>query len=237
MSPKPDLTSSTADPAPHYTVRRAQTPPTGQGHWDDPAWTPADPLEITHFQARSSAHRPRTRARLLYDDTRLFVIFHVADHYVRAVAREYQDMVCWDSCVEFFVQPRGTGGYFNFEVSANGHLLLYYIREGINPDGQLNNREPVPPEAVRDLTIHHSLPDRIEPERVGPCEWTIEYAIPLALFARYTGPVTPLTGQTWRANFYKCGDRTSQPHWGMWAPVQTGNSFHQPRFFGWLRFA
>jgi hypothetical protein len=45
-----------------------------------------------------------------------------------------------------------------------------------------------------------------------------------------------LSGQAWRGNFYKCGDETSHPHWGMWAPIREGFTFHQPRFFGTLHF-
>ena len=39
-----------------------------------------------------------------------------------------------------------------------------------------------------------------------------------------------------RANVYKCGDRTSHPHWMSWNPVRTLN-FHAPDEFGQLIFA
>jgi hypothetical protein len=51
---------------------------------------------------------------------------------------------------------------------------------------------------------------------------------------RYVGPLAPLAGQVWRGNFYKCGDRTSHPHWAAWSPVDELN-FHLPRCFGALR--
>ena len=41
--------------------------------------------------------------------------------------------------------------------------------------------------------------------------------------------------QAWRGNLYKCGDRTSHPHWAAWSPVDELN-FHLPRCFGTLRF-
>ena len=41
----------------------------------------------------------------------------------------------------------------------------------------------------------------------------------------------------WRANFYKCADRTSHPHCLTWAPVDFPvPNFHLPRSFGVLEF-
>jgi len=42
---------------------------------------------------------------------------------------------------------------------------------------------------------------------------------------------------TWRANFYKCADSTSHPHWLTWSPVDHPTPhFHLPAFFGTLEF-
>jgi hypothetical protein len=46
---------------------------------------------------------------------------------MRSVATQYQEMVCYDSCVEFFVQPEPHLGYFNFEFNRGGTMLIYYI--------------------------------------------------------------------------------------------------------------
>ncbi|MCD6337129.1 MAG: hypothetical protein J7M01_02720, partial [Candidatus Marinimicrobia bacterium] len=32
-------------------------------------------------------------------------------------------------------------------------------------------------------------------------------------------------------NLYKCGDKTSHPHWASWSPIDKLN-FHQPKHFG-----
>ncbi|MCH8859253.1 MAG: hypothetical protein IID54_06710 [Proteobacteria bacterium] len=49
--------------------------------------------------------------------------------------------------------------------------------------------------------------------------------------------LAPLGSTNWRGNFYKCGDKTSHPHWGMWSPITNRLSFHQPALFGDLVFA
>jgi len=49
--------------------------------------------------------------------------------------------------------------------------------------------------------------------------------------------VKNLKGKTFRANFYKCGDMLTVPHYVTWNPVGTENpDYHQPKYFGLLKF-
>lgn len=46
-----------------------------------------------------------------------------------------------------------------------------------------------------------------------------------------------LSGLEAKANFYKCGDNTSKPHYLSWNPIGTESpDFHRPDFFGNLIF-
>jgi hypothetical protein len=201
-----------------------------------PDWSAVQPIEIDFFFEHSSGHRPRTQARLLYDNDQLYVRFNVADRYVRAVAEKHQDPVCKDSCVEFFVQPKAGESYFNFEVNAGGVMLLYCIPVAADGSARMDQLQPVPIDRIEAMQIRHSLPSRIDPEITDPCEWTIEYNIPFSLFETYGLLSRPLAGQIWRANFYKCADATSHPHWGMWSPIPDGRRFHRPEHFSELVF-
>jgi Carbohydrate-binding family 9 len=216
-----------------YTVRRAAERPESDGQWDSPAWRQADTLKVKHFHAKSSDHRPEVRARLLWTEDGIFVLFKVHDRYVVSKHTEYQDPVCRDSCVEFFVQPKRGKGYFNFEVNCGGTLLLYYCEKAL--DGSSKHTE-VPWAVAKDIPMYHSLQRKTFPERTGASEWRIQYFVPVTLLEKYVGPLGDLTGQTWRANFYKCADESSHPHWGAWAPIAEQLDFHQPQFFGTLRF-
>ena len=210
---------------------RARLP---RSQWDGAAWGKAETFTVGHFHERSSDHHPKVQGKLLYTDKGIYVIFKVDDRYVISKHTEYQDPVCRDSCVEFFVQPKPGKGYLNFEINCGGTLLLQYHER--DKDGK-DVCVPVPTEAAQGITIYHSTPETVVPEISEETTWYVEYFVPFSIFEHSVGPLGPVTGQAWRANFYKCADQSSHPHWGAWAPIGEELSFHQPRFFGTIRFA
>ncbi len=219
-----------------YTVHRVGTLPAVSAVWDDPAWSPAQTLTIARFHPRGSDHKPLTQARVLHDGHALAVIFRVDDRHVVARNTEYQSPTHKDSCVEFFVRPRPESGYFNFEFNAIGTLLLWYIEKPRGPDGVFGKYVEVPKEAASSIQVHTSLRGPVLSELPGPTVWTVSYRIPLAFFEQFTGPLGAVAGQSWRANFYKCADDSSHPHWGYWADIGERLDFHQPDRFGEIRF-
>lgn len=222
-----------------YTVRRCVRPPSllaTPGRLAS-GWRAAESGAIRWFHPHGSAHRPAVAFRVLYDAHALYLRFDVRDRYVRSLRTAPQAQVCRDSCVEFFAQPLAGRGYFNFEVNAGGTLLLSFIEDWRRIDGGFAKRQFVDPAWHRRVAIAHSLPSLVEPEIAGPVAWTVVYSVPLALFTAYLGRGGVAAGDVWRANFYKCGDETSHPHWGAWSPVGGKLSFHKPRYFGVLRFA
>ena len=56
------------------------------------------------------------------------------------------------------------------------------------------------------------------------------------VMAPFVDSLAPLDGRTMRANFYKCGDNTSHPHWGAWNSIGDELNFHQPAQFVLLKF-
>ena len=62
-------------------------------------------------------------------------------------------------------------------------------------------------------------------------------AIPFAIIEKYASLKKPGQGVKWKANFYKCGDKTSHPHWLTWSVVENPKpNFHLPQYFGTLQF-
>ena len=216
-----------------YNIHRAATElgaPTA--NWDGPTWAAAETLNVDHFRWEDSGHHPKTRARLAYDEKYLAVMYRVEDRYVRAVAEKFQDSVCTDSCVEFFVAPvPDLNAYFNFEVNCGGTMLVRRMASATEVE---EGKENIPlTEKDRDtIPMATSLPSIVEPELTEPTTWTVEYHLPRGLFEVYFAIDAPKAGTIWRANLYKCGDQTSHPHWGSWAPIGTEKpSFHEPAYF------
>jgi hypothetical protein len=218
----------------HVVCRTSPRPRLDAG-WDDPAWEAAEPIEIAHFRPEGSDHRPRTRARLAFDDEGLCGLFRVEDRHVRSVHTRFGDPVYQDSCVEIFLQPRAGRGYLNFEMNAGGALLASHVTDHRKTGDGFAAARMLTEEDGRRVTVLSTLPPVIEPEIEGPVDWQLAFFIPTALLETFVGPVGPLPGQQWRANLYKCGDRTSHPHWASWSPVDERN-FHLPHCFGTLRF-
>ena len=213
-----------------YLVKRAIGPVDISAEWDDPVWANAVTQKLEHASVKSSSHRPCTEIRMTYDDQGIYGLFQVKDQYVRAVQQQDQGSVCTDSCVEFFVRPGAGKQYFNFEMNCGGTILLYDI---VNLRG--GQYEKVPQEDLDTIKRFHTLPKIVEPEIQEPTVWRLGFAIPLSFFTKYTAIDPKLSGQTWHANFTKCADQTSHPHWLSWMPLSKLD-FHLPDEFGELVF-
>ncbi len=214
-------------------VPAACGPVASNDFWDGAAWRAVPSIHLAHFMGEAPAHRPVTRVKLQYDAEHLYVLFRVEDRFVRAVAAEYQGDVYKDSCVEFFFTPGPDldQGYFNIEASCGGTLLFTHRQD--------RHREvvPVAESDARGLSIAHTLPSRIDPEIVDPVAWEVSYRVPWRMLRAYAEVTPPGPGVLWRANFYKCADSCSHPHWLTWAPVEWPRpDFHRKEFFGTLMF-
>jgi hypothetical protein len=214
-------------------VRKTEIPPEINSDWNSKAWKSARNLRISNFMGERPSHFPETKVKLLYDNRNIYVIFSVSDKYVKAVAKETNGKVWMDSCVEFFFSPGGDTerGYFNFEANCKGVFLFQYHLD----NGQISGF--VIREDCEEVKISHSLKQNVEQEFAEPLEWRLEYSIPFTTLKKYMKVDEPGPGVCWRANFYKCADKTSHPHWLTWAPVDYPQpKFHLPEFFGKLVF-
>lgn len=219
-----------------YNVMFAGQPPAIGCSWDSAVWKDAPALEVSYYRQESSVHRPKTECKLLYDSKCIYGIFRVEDKYVRCVHTEFQSEVYKDSCVEFFVQPKGTSNYFNFEFNCGGALLASYVTDPTRIAGRVKEFTLLAYSENLRIERCHNLTQVVEPEINQPIIWFLGFSIPFAVLERYTGIPAPAGGDVWRANFYKCGNETSHPHWGSWSPVQELN-FHLPTDFGEIQFS
>jgi len=219
----------------HYIIKRAGSKPLLNSGWDGIEWENANILDIAIFRDESTYHHPDTKIKLLYSDKGIYGQFKVEDQYVRAVHLGYQASVCKDSCVEFFVKPKKTSGYLNFEFNCGGALLCSYLTDCTRIGDGFAEYVMLKDSELDMVEIYHSLPEKIDPEITEKTEWLIGFFIPFSLFEIYVGNIDNLAENRWSANFYKCADETSHPHWASWNPI-TETNFHSPECFGDIEF-
>lgn len=87
---------------PVYTVPKLAQPMRIDGDWHKPQWQTGHELAIEHFLGGLPAFRPTVKAKVLYDDESLYLIFRVQDRFVRCVEQTFNGPVWKDACVEFF---------------------------------------------------------------------------------------------------------------------------------------
>ena len=218
-----------------YPVKKVDEPIEINAEWNKPVWQNIKPIPLELYMGDKPDHQPKTEAKVAWDDEHLYVIFRVEDRYVRATAQKYFEPVYQDSCVEFFLTPQedSAKGYFNLETNCIGTILMYHqLSRGVG------NR-PLETKDLDKIRMATSLPkgQPIDPELAGPVVWTLEYALPWKILKNYAEVVAPAPGVKWRANFYKCADNTSHPHWLTWSKIPLERpDFHQPMYFGTLEF-
>ena len=217
-----------------YFVQKCSTSFEVDANWNKSVWRGIEPLQIgfPHWPTQTE-HLPATEAKLQYDAANVYVIFRVQDRFVRAAATEIHGEVWKDSCVEFFFAPYSVEGdsYLNIEVNCCGVPLMQHH------DGPRKGTHFLEAEQCRKIEIASSLQAPIEGEIAELLTWTLEYRLPFEVLSRYPEFIKPEPGVCWRANFYKCADDSSHPHWMAWSPIeQEQPDFHRPEYFGTLIF-
>lgn len=173
-------------------------------------------------------YKPEVTFSIGYTDEELLLKYYVTERYFKAEKTQSNQMVCEDSCVEFFVSPVDDGIYYNMEFNGIGTCLL-----GTGTGRENSTR--VDPKIISKIRRKTTVGNQPVKEREGDFSWTITMAVPFTVFFRHD--VKNLKGKVFRANFYKCGDMLSVPHYVTWNPVGTpGPDYHQPEYFGLLKF-
>lgn len=191
------------------------------------AHTELNAIDLINWEAYP--YQPMVKFRIGHHNNQIWLKFYVDEAHVLAQRTTTNSATHKDSCVEFFMDPVQNGNYYNFEFNAIGVTHLAY-----GPSGK--ERVFVDPEVIeKQIKIESSLGKEPFLERSSPMSWEMTVVIPIETFS-FTKNIS-LKGLYSKANFYKCGDDTSIPHYLSWNPVDTEKpDFHQPSFFGNLVF-
>ena len=174
-------------------------------------------------------YSPKVSFRIAHANNQIWLKYYVTEENILAQVDEVNGGVAGDSCVEFFFDPRADGNYYNFEFSCIGMPHLAY-------GPARHKRQFVEEEKIKkELKISSSLGSEPFIERTGGHTWEMTIIIPASILTEDEG--IQLKGLKTKANFYKCGDKTSERHYLSWNAVGTeAPDFHRPEFFGDLIF-
>lgn len=136
-----------------------------------------------------------------------------------AEKQNFNDPVYEDSCLEFFAMFDSKGEkYLNFEMNSNGAFLAT-VREARGEVVTIDN--------FIDLPVVNVEKDEEK--------WSVEIFLSFEDIEKMFPNSSFESGMVIPANFYKCGDKTAVPHYGMWNEIGGSVvSYHQPEYFGKL---
>jgi hypothetical protein len=227
---------ATAPSPPTYRCVAATQPINIDGKLDDPAWQSA--VWTSDFVDIEGADRPppalRTRAKLLWDSTNLYLAAELQETDVRAEMRDRDDPLFRENAFELFLDPDNDGrNYLELEINALNTVFDLIMDKPYRAGGHSDDAFTI--EGMKTaIHIDGTLNDPSDHDRA----WTIEIAIPWkSIKSLAPRAVPPTTGSRWRINLARCeytrGERGVK--FSTWSPHGAVN-MHLPDKWGWLEF-
>lgn len=167
-------------------------------------------------------HKPEVSFNMAYYNGGLVTKYKVAKEYVRAVETKPNGNVWDDSCLEFFCSFN-QHAYYNFETNCIGTQLIGWREVGSETEHATSS---IISEVKRFSTLGN---EPIESDKELK-NYELLVVIPKEAF--FKDNIELLKGFSFKANFYKCGDKTKQPHFLSWNKIESEKpNFHLPEFF------
>jgi len=171
---------------------------------------------------------PEVNVEMTVKKDDLHLCFNVKEKCIRAEIKKINGPVHTDSCVEFFISPFSDGNYYNFEFNCIG---VAHVEYGSNRENRIN----LPEEVVKKIKTSSTLGNKTFPSKEGNFSWSLDITIPSECFIY--DEIKSFKNLNSCANFFKCGDKTIEPHYLSWKPVKTPSpDFHRYDFLYKLDF-
>lgn len=202
---------------------------TGEGtaeNWEEAKW-----IYLSHRNDTGS-NEQQTKAKILYSDTGLYVLFHNEDRLITTPFEADFEELWKGDVVEVFLWPhKSEPDYFEYEITPLDYELPLIVS---NIDGELLSWIPFDNTYREGRKVRHKTTVRNGEKRNGASidSWTAEFFIPYKLLYPLDN-IYPAAGTTWRANFYRVDYDDEVTFWS-WSPFE-GN-FHDYQNFGTLIF-
>lgn len=180
-------------------------------------WSKADIAKIDKHPWRQD-YTPEAYAQLLIVDNTLYIKMTCHESDPKAVYTKFYEEVWLDSTMESFFGYEKGGCYINCEMNSIANSLIG-VGNGRDDRKRIDDFCAIP-KVTADKT------DDV---------WSVTAQFPLDSLKSVFGNVDLNEGTRLYGNFYKVGEHTHTPHYGMWSEITWDiPDFHRPEFFGEL---
>jgi hypothetical protein len=233
-----------------YTVTYTPTPPIIDGDINDAVWQQAAWTEdFRDIEGDLKPNPPlRTRAKMLWDDSCLYIAAEISDPNVWAYLTHHDEVVFHDNDFEVFINPNNTTHqYFELEFNARNTVFDLFLNKPYRNGG--NAMINWDAESLRSaVKVQGTLNNASDTDK----GWTIEIAIPFKAISIGNNVQVPVEGTLWRINFSRvewdtkgvegkyiklkdsAGRNLPEHNW-VWSPQGVIN-MHYPERWGYLSF-
>lgn len=190
---------------------------------DNLDWNKVDELRIDKF-CWDYDFKPLSKAKIcMVKNKGIYVKMWSYEDNPKSVHSKNDEMVCEDSCLEFFFNavPEKSDIYINFEVNHLGTMLAMY--------GSFRGDRKF----LSELNVEYPQVTAFSGSDSLGAFWGIEYLISFDLINTVYNETEYTDKHIIKAGLYKCGDETGRTHYGSWQVIHTEQpDFHRPEFFG-----
>lgn len=187
----------------------------------------------------------RTRAKILWDDTYLYIGAELEEPHVWATLTEHDSVIFQDPDFEVFIDPDGDShNYYEIEINALNTEWDLRLPKPYRDGGPALNEWEIPGFKSA-IHINGTLND---PSDVDG-GWSVEMAIPWAVLGEFAKcPCPPMHGDQWRMDFsrvewhvdivdgrYVKREGVPEENW-VWSP-QGVIDMHRPETWGYVQFS
>jgi hypothetical protein len=235
-----------------YVCRRAVSPPVIDGKLDDAAWQAgAWSSDFVDIEGDARPTPPlRTRMKMLWDDTYLYVAGELEEPHVWATLAERDSVIFRDNDFEMFIDPSGTTQpYYEIEINALNTVWDLFLVKPYRAGGP-----PINGWDIKGLRSAVAVDGTLNDPRDRDRGWSVEMAMPWAALAEAApGQRRPKSGEYWRINFSRvewdmetsggryvkrtdASGRALPEHNWVWSP-QGVIDMHRPERWGMVQFS
>ncbi len=224
----------------HYDAPRVSTPIRIDGKLDDAAWQAAAWTDSFVDIEGNSKSKPRfrTRAKIAWDDTHLYIAAEMEEPHVWGTLTKHDSVIFHDNDFEVFIDPNGdTLDYYEFEMNALNTGWDLFLNKPYLMKGKADNKWEIP-----GLKTAVHVDGTLNDPRDTDQGWSVEIAMPWAALGAYEHK-----GKDWRINFsrvewrheivggkYRRVKGAKEDNW-VWSPQGKVN-MHIPEQWGFVRF-